>query len=49
MGRIASVIRFSPDFARDQTVFIGMKEQGPFKSTNGGNFWRPVDEGPHEV
>ena len=39
------MVRFSPDYARDQTVFLGTKEEGPFKSTNGGNFWRPVDEG----
>lgn len=42
---VSSVMKFSPDYPRDDTVFLGTTEEGPFKSTNRGNFWRAIDEG----
>jgi photosystem II stability/assembly factor-like uncharacterized protein len=32
----------SPDFARDETLFVGV-DSGIFRSTNGGRAWREVD------
>jgi photosystem II stability/assembly factor-like uncharacterized protein len=35
-------LAISPDFARDETVFVGT-QSGVFRSTNGGRAWREVD------
>jgi photosystem II stability/assembly factor-like uncharacterized protein len=35
-------LAISPDFARDETVFVGA-QSGIFRSTNGGRAWREVD------
>ena len=35
-------LAISPDFARDETVFVGA-QSGVFRSTNGGRAWREVD------
>lgn len=35
-------LAISPDFAKDETVFVGT-QSGVFRSTNGGRAWREVD------
>jgi photosystem II stability/assembly factor-like uncharacterized protein len=35
-------LAISPDFARDETLFVGT-DSGIFRSTNGGRAWREVD------
>ena len=35
-------LAISPDFAKDETVFVGT-QTGVFRSTNGGRAWREVD------
>ena len=35
-------LAISPDFARDETVFVGT-QSGVFRSTNGGRAWREID------
>ena len=35
-------LAISPDFARDETLFVGV-DSGIFRSTNGGRAWREVD------
>jgi photosystem II stability/assembly factor-like uncharacterized protein len=35
-------LAISPNFARDETVFVGV-QSGIFRSTNGGRAWREVD------
>jgi photosystem II stability/assembly factor-like uncharacterized protein len=35
-------LAISPDFAKDETVFVGT-QSGIFRSTNGGRAWREVD------
>jgi photosystem II stability/assembly factor-like uncharacterized protein len=38
-------LAISPDFARDETLFVGV-DSGIFRSTNGGRAWREVDFSP---
>lgn len=36
---------FSPDFATDQTIFIGTQFDGVWQSADGGSSWRSVNQG----
>jgi photosystem II stability/assembly factor-like uncharacterized protein len=38
-------LAISPDFARDETLFVGV-DSGIFRSTNGGRAWREVNFSP---
>ncbi|MBN1976542.1 MAG: PQQ-binding-like beta-propeller repeat protein, partial [Anaerolineae bacterium] len=40
-----SALAISPNYARDQTVFVGIVGMGIFKSTDGGKLWQPSNTG----
>ena len=40
-----SALAISPNYARDQTVFVGIVGMGIFKSADGGQSWQPSNAG----
>jgi photosystem II stability/assembly factor-like uncharacterized protein len=41
-GQIVTELAFSPDYAVDQTLFALVKDDGVYRSTNGGANWDPT-------
>jgi hypothetical protein len=44
-GPDVTAVMFSPQFASDQTTYIGTLNNGVFRSTNGGASWAPAYSG----
>jgi hypothetical protein len=38
-------VAFSPDFAVDRTIFVGLQNQGVWRSTDGAQSWQPTGPG----